>query len=259
MDRSFLSQTEVIQASRKFVCIRLATYEDKAEAEVLKTMLRTPSGQLENTVFALLTPDASRYLARPGRSPDWAFASAAEMAQGMRQIAAQYGDKAGPVVGSTLPALANMRLALDVAACDSQPVVVVVGSDAETARRLEERLTPLAWTDGIMGRAAFVGVSSAAELKGVSGVTVKRGYLVLAPDKFGLHGTVLAQIDGSADESHLRAALVAGLDRFQPPAKDHFRHMRDGFQKDIYWDTAVSATDPHTPYRPRPEKPGDGS
>ena len=33
MDRSFLSDKELIKTSRAFVCIRTATYEDKQEAE----------------------------------------------------------------------------------------------------------------------------------------------------------------------------------------------------------------------------------
>ena len=38
MDKSFLSQSEVIAASRKFVCIRLATYENAEEAKFLKSI-----------------------------------------------------------------------------------------------------------------------------------------------------------------------------------------------------------------------------
>lgn len=259
MDRSFLSQTEVIQASRQFVCIRLATYEDRAEAEVLKTMLRTPSGELENTVFALLTPDATRYLAPPGRSPDWAFPSAREMAVGMTRISGQYAAEAAPLSGAALPVLSTLRLALDVAACDSQPLVAVLGRDAAEAKRLEGRLAPLAWGSGIMGRCAFTTVSVAGDLKPVQGVTIKSGYVVLAPDRFGLHGTVLAQIEAGAEETRLRSGIQGALDRYQPQAKEHFLHMQDGFRRDIYWDTAIPATDPHTPYRARPAKPGDGS
>ena len=259
MDRSFLSQTEVIQASRQFVCIRLATYEDQAEAEVLKTMLRTPSGQLENTVFALLTPDATRYLAPPGRSPDWAFANAREMAAGMKRIAAKYPAAKDAFTGGALPEMANFRLALDVAACDNQALVAVVGQDEADAKRLKERLTPLAWAPGIVGRCVFGTVGDAAELKPVQGVTLKRGYLVIAPDKFGLHGTVLTQVDATADDARVKSGIQTALDGYTSTVKDHFQHVREGFRKDIYWDTRIPPTDPHTPYRQRPAKPGDGS
>ena len=90
MDRSFLSQPAVIAASRRFVCIRLATYEDKEEADYLVQVFRGRLGTLENTVFAILSPDGKKYLARPGRGPNFAFANSKDMAEQMRGMAAQY-------------------------------------------------------------------------------------------------------------------------------------------------------------------------
>ena len=49
MDRSFLSDAAVIASSRKFVCIRLATYESESEAKILKSIFLGRSGDLENT------------------------------------------------------------------------------------------------------------------------------------------------------------------------------------------------------------------
>ena len=72
MDRSFLTDKDVVAASRKFVCIRLATYEDAAENEVLKGIFAM-RGTLQNTVFGILTPDGKTHIVRSGRSPAWAF------------------------------------------------------------------------------------------------------------------------------------------------------------------------------------------
>ena len=58
----------MIAASRRFVCARLATYEDEAEGKFLKSLVRTRSGELENSVFAILGPDEKEQLVRPGRS-----------------------------------------------------------------------------------------------------------------------------------------------------------------------------------------------
>ena len=60
MDGSFLSDADVVAASRKFVCIRLSTYEDAEEAEFLRSIYVGRSGDLENTVFAILSPDGKR-------------------------------------------------------------------------------------------------------------------------------------------------------------------------------------------------------
>ena len=48
--QEFLADQDVIAASRKFVCIRLATYENADENEVLKGVF-APGGVLQNTVF----------------------------------------------------------------------------------------------------------------------------------------------------------------------------------------------------------------
>src|SRR5262245_48653173 len=90
MDRSFLSQPEVIAAARQFVCVRLATYEDATEAELLKSICPTGSGELENTVFAILSPDGQRQLVRGARSAREAFDDARHMAQTMSRIAGWY-------------------------------------------------------------------------------------------------------------------------------------------------------------------------
>ena len=68
MDGSFLSQPKVVAAARQFVCVRLTTYENKAEAGFLKAICPTGSGELENTVFTILAPDGKRQLARASRS-----------------------------------------------------------------------------------------------------------------------------------------------------------------------------------------------
>src|SRR4051794_16153328 len=125
MDRSFLSQPEVVAASRSFVCIRLATYESESEAKLLKSIFIGGSGELENTTFALLDPHGQRLLVRSGRSPDFAFwgstdTPSREMATTMDQIAAYYKVKGkGPAPDAPLPLNGNPRLALDVAACDN--------------------------------------------------------------------------------------------------------------------------------------------
>ena len=61
MDRSFLADKDVIAASRKFVCIRLATFENAEENEVLKGFLRV--GGISRTLF-------SRSLLLMGK-PNW--------------------------------------------------------------------------------------------------------------------------------------------------------------------------------------------
>src|SRR5690349_8670427 len=120
MDRSFLSRPDVIAASRAFVCVRLTTYEDKEEGEFLKSFRVTRSGEVENTVATVLSPDGKRQLARASRGAGQTFGNAARMAETMTRIAGEFAAKN---VGSPpeLPKVATVRLAVDVAACDNQP------------------------------------------------------------------------------------------------------------------------------------------
>ena len=117
MDGSFLSQAEVIAAAQKFVCVRLATYEDKQEADFLKTLFTGRSGDLENTTFAILSPDGKRPLVRSSRSARQSLGIAREMAETMNRIAQQFEPR--KTAGEPeLPRVANVRLALEVCLLD---------------------------------------------------------------------------------------------------------------------------------------------
>src|SRR6476660_4952834 len=90
MDRSFLSKPQVVAASRQFVCVRLATYEDPTEASWLKDFTRTGSGQLENTVFGILAPDGVKKLVRSSRGVDHLYSGPDQFAEALNTIAAKY-------------------------------------------------------------------------------------------------------------------------------------------------------------------------
>src|SRR4051794_5498010 len=94
MDRSFLSQPEVIAASRRFVRVRLTTYEDREENDFLKALWVGRSGEVENTLFTLLAPDGKRTLVRPARSARHAFANAEDMAAALNRIAGDFEPRA---------------------------------------------------------------------------------------------------------------------------------------------------------------------
>ena len=112
MDGSYLSHAGIVAASRSFVCIRPLTYESAVEAPFLESLFRGRSGNLENTVFAMLGPDAKTKLCRTGRSPDSAFRSPDEMAAAMKQILQKYPNARS--ISRPLPLLANVRLGLNV-------------------------------------------------------------------------------------------------------------------------------------------------
>src|SRR5437762_2947760 len=153
MDRSYLSKPEVIAAAREFVCVRLTTYEDPFEAEFLKSFKIFRSGEVENTTFTILAPDGEKPLVRTSRTAKATFRDSGQMAETMARIAKDYPAKPG-TAGTLpeLPTVATVRLAVDVAACDNQPLVVVVAENEKVRRELTDRLRPLAWGEQFRGR-----------------------------------------------------------------------------------------------------------
>jgi hypothetical protein len=245
MDRSFLSNSAVIAASRRFVCVRLATYESAAEAKLLSSIFVGRSGQLENTVFAILAPDGKTQLVRPGRSPAWAYRDAAEMSAGMKRIADRYDAKGAK---GTLPTVKTVRLALNVAACDRLPLVVVYGSNSADVRAKSKALAVQAWGE-LIGRCVFASTWDSEALGAVSG-NPGRGILVIQPGAYGSKGTLLATVEAEGPKLGERLAKALGKHR-ATSASSVRGHVRAGQRQGVHWETAIPVTDPGPPGRRR--------
>lgn len=245
MDRSFLSQPEVVAASRRWVCIRLATYETAAEADVLRRIYAGPGGVLENTVFAMIAPDRSRYLCPSGRSPQWAFRDAAEMADFMNRTAETYsGSTPG---GRDLPYVANVRLGLDVAACDRLPLVIVAARTPTARADLERRLAPVAWSPSVIGRAIYAHTADPASLTPLLGRPVAEGVVVVAPDAYGVSGCVLHVLPAAATPQQMAGAVADAPPTTLPAPEEIRSHIDAGMQHGIHSRTAIPVTDPQSP------------
>ncbi|MBX3165980.1 MAG: hypothetical protein KF760_01160 [Candidatus Eremiobacteraeota bacterium] len=230
MDRSFLSRPEVVRASRKFVCIRLATYESLEEARMLRSIFRGGSGQLENTTFALLSPDGRTPLVYSGRSPDFAFVDSQQMATTMGRISERYrGQSSGE-----LPTVVNLRLAVNLAACDGLPVVALTSPDGAQLRDWQSRLAAVAWEPALLGKAIYCLDQRA---------TPRPGLLVLAPGKFGLDSQPLGWL--APDSSTLSADLQRLLNGYRGAEKNAHDHLFEGHQRGVHWQTQIPVTDPH--------------
>ncbi len=244
MDRSFLSSNAVVAASRKFVCIRLATYESKEEAKFMETIFLGKGGVLANTVFCILAPDGKKKLVRPGRSPQFAFSSASQMATQMNRLATQYPLATRNALTDTqLPQLAKVDVALNVAACDNRPLVVTVASSPEQLNQVNQKLIKKAWSEKLAGQFVYASTIKPADLQPLAGAKDSSAILLVEPDTFGLSGKVVAQLDASATEAHIEAALVKAIKDFQPYSKSHRQHLQLGHQLGIEWETAIPETD----------------
>ena len=244
MDRSFLSSRDVVSASRNFVCIRLVTYESKAEAKFMETIFLGKGSVLANTVFCILAPDGKTKLVRPGRSPRFAFSNASRMASDMNRIAKQYplavrnalSDPALPVVG-------KVDVSLNVAACDNRPLVVTVGADATQLEAVNQKLVRKAWSEKFAGQFVYSVTTERTELKPLAGAKPSSAILIVEPGPFGVSGKVLAQVDASATEERIEGMLAKAIQDFNPQVKNHRQHVSLGYQLGLEWETEIPETD----------------
>lgn len=243
MDERFLSKPNVIKASRDFVCVRMMTYESASEAQLLKTLWR-PDAPLENTVFAILDPDG-RSIVRGGRSPQMVFRDADDMTTHMNEIARYYGSN-GASVPKALPTVDTVRLAVDVAACDKRPLVIVVGQNDQERKQLAARLAPSAWSEQLIGKLVYT-TGSGTDLSIIKNANRFSGYIFAAPGLFGTDGTALMHLSPSASQIDLAAASKQAIGMYQPQVLSHHDHVRAGRQNGIQWQSAIPVSDPHDP------------
>lgn len=243
MDERFLSKPNVIKASRDFVCVRMMTYESASEAQLLKTLWR-PDAPLENTVFAILDPDG-RSIVRGGRSPQMVFRDADDMTTRMNEIARYYGSN-GAAVPKDLPAVDTVRLAVDVAACDKRPLVIVVGQNDQERKQLAARLAPTAWSEQLVGKLVYT-TGSGTDLSIIKNANRSSGYIFVAPGLFGTDGTALMHLSASASSNDLAAASRQTIGMYHPQVLSHHDHVRSGRQNGVQWQSAIPVSDPHDP------------
>lgn len=245
MDRSFLSDVGVIKASRDFVCIRLASYEDAVEAEFLKTIYVGSTGELENTVFVMLTPDTKTNLCRPGRSPNFAFRSPGQLAAAMKKIAMEYPEKERVVdYIPALPQLKTFRLGLNVSSCDGLPSLICVGSTAAEVKQLNSKLAPLAFDESLAGKFGYASALAGKELDAIVGYDQQTGILIVRPGEYGMDGTLEKAFATDVDLEELRTFLIEFANSASKDSKQHNQHVRNGRRLDKNWETEIPVTDP---------------
>ena len=243
MDKSFLSDPDVIAASRKFICIRLLSYENKEEAAFLKTFNVGRSGDAENTVFCILSPDAKQRLSRASRGTGQVYGNPKNMAEGMTKIALQYPSVASEAEKIfAVPYVADLRLALNVAGCDKQPLVIVNPTANGDALDLEKKISAIAWSSEFLGKFIYVKVRDQKELELVMGAEKESQILVVQPDSFGLKGEVLFQT-GEVSTLQLKETLSQGVSKGKWPELSFWNHVQQGHQKGVFWETKLPVTD----------------
>ncbi len=242
VDSGLLSLTSIIAASRAWICIRPLTYENKAEADYLRAVF-SPRGGLENTVFALMDPNATRHLVAPGRGPYMVWADCFEkpqsMIDGMAALAKQFKPLAPP---STLPTVESVRLAMNTAACDNRPLAILYAKSG--AEELNKKVAALAWEDAMLGQLVYAETKSSDDLKKVGGFNGEEGVVFVQPDEFGAEGKVIGFAPTSSDVAAIRKAMAKAVAAYKPiDQSDHRGHLGRGVRKGVRWKPAIPVED----------------
>jgi hypothetical protein len=210
------------------------------------SIFRGPDG-LQNTTFAILDPEG-RPISRGSRSPQMTYDSLERFLGALEEISIGYEPKAEKI--EALPVIRDLRLALNVAAADMRPLVVVRGGDPDAAVRLERKVAQVAWSDPAVGRFHYVLLGEETTYEGL---TPDLGVSVIQPDPYGRGGQLLAHARTSSSTSTIARTLAEGLQAHDVPDKDYETHVAKGRREGIRWEPKTEPTDSHRP----PDQPPD--
>ena len=191
---------------------------------------------VQNTSFALIDPQGKK-LTRGARTPKTLYESPEAFAAALDATAAKY--TAAKDIAA-LPLVRNLRLALNVAAADMRPLIVVRGEDKKDAESLAKKMATLSWKKALVGRSHYVLLSKEESFEGL---TPPLGISLIQPDPYGLGGRVLVKFPLEASTKSLEAGLAQAIDQYSVDARGHTDHVREARRKGIDWESAIPVTD----------------
>ena len=162
------------------------------------------------------------------------------MAKRMSEIIREYPKKK-PMKAANLglPYLESVHVALNVAACDSQRLLIVYARSAAERKRLESLLLPLAWSEDLVGNLLYATTTDAQDLANIAGSTQAPGLLVVEPDPYGLEARQVAFVKLGTKPAEALDLLVAAAEGNEMGSKDSKRHIGRGRRQGLKWEQPV--------------------
>ncbi len=184
-----------------------------------------------------MSPDGKK-ITRGSRSPSQTYGGAEEFAAALGKLSESYAKKAKPI--EALPTVRDLRLALNVAAADMRPLVVIRGKNAAEAKKLQRLAATTAWSEDVIGTSHYVVLDEETEFEGFK---PKLGITVVQPDPYGLGGEVLSHTAPSTDAKKLGASISKGITKHSAESREHKDHVREARRKGIAWESELPVTD----------------
>ncbi len=231
----------VVEASKKWICVRPATYESAEESRVLLRWLRGVRGggpDLRNTTFALLDPSGERALDKTGRAPQMVYKDVDKFVDSLDSLARKFEPGKGV---ESLPLIASQRLGLNISACDGLPLVAIIKDDTSEWKDLFSHLVSLSRTELFSGQAHYVLLEDDKDLQVMEGYEPGSFVYILKPDDFGVDGEVVASFQGK--EEIIASAVRKYFDAAKVSKGESRQHVRKGKMKGISWESKIPRTD----------------
>lgn len=240
------SSPQFIDVSRRFVCVRLESFESQAYHDKVREFL---NGRFANTAFGILDPDGETRLSATGRGPEQALGgrrsretSSGEVIERLESIASSYRPAGKPELAIPQD-FHSFRQALNVASADQRLLAYAVaprGMDSE----LRAKLGPIFAHDDVVGifHLDFADASTDATWPGaVTGASSRPGLYLVRAGTFGQEGEVLETIALSEDPEVIRGALLATNLAFSllETRKDYASHVEAGRREGIHFENAM--------------------
>jgi hypothetical protein len=237
------AKEEFIEASRKFVCVRLESFESKKHQDMVREYL---NGRFANTAFCILSPDGKKRLSGAGRSPSQGFGLGRSAPDGqnpailtsMEKVAADYPAK-GPNSQAVIQDFHSFKQALNIASGDQRLFVFVVAQKNER-ERLKKSMQQVANHPDTIGRYHydFADQVDAQWSAAIEGDQKKTGIFIIQAGKFGQDGQVVAELPLDTMPEKIRAVLEKENEQFAKTEqrKDYSAHVSEGRREGVKYE-----------------------
>ncbi len=240
---------DFLEASRRFVCVRIETYENKEAEKQVRALL---NGRYANTAFCVFDPQGERRLTRSGRGPSTAFGTKGRngekiddnaIVRQMHQIAARYSPR-GDESSAVLQDFNSFRQALNVASAD-QRLLVFVDVKAADNKQVESNLQQVFEDGEIQGKFHLNFMDSQVDRawsKSIKGKTKSPGIFIIRSGAFGLDGIVMERLPHTTSADEIKSAMVEANEKFSSleDRKKYGQHVQSGKRLGVHFENEIS-------------------
>jgi len=231
-----------VKLSKRFVCVRLETYENDLNKKLVRSLL---GGRLANTAFVIFAPDGKTQLCKASRSPSMTFAQRGWRSQPEKglsttlkkisEIAKKYPNSES---GSQelLPDFYSFKQALNVSAAEQRLLVFTVAAKKHR-QQARKRLQTVANDTEIRGKFHYDTASNDDSnwAESIKDTSQKTGHFIIYPGQFGLSGKLMAHLPLNAKPAQIKSTLLKANRVYaaQEKPKIYASHMSEGRKQGI--------------------------